>query len=262
MPRGPVHPHACGEQPAGRVRGAALNGSSPRVWGTDEADVDGATRTRFIPTRVGNRRLRRRGTRRTPVHPHACGEQSWKPARPSTVVGSSPRVWGTDRQGIPQAGFVPVHPHACGEQHDSRDGKTYSNGSSPRVWGTVVEPGAVHDAHRFIPTRVGNSHGSGLSHPSTAVHPHACGEQDQEPRPEVEDCGSSPRVWGTGAVRKLQALHRRFIPTRVGNSPSSGLRRPARPVHPHACGEQWAANECELVGYGSSPRVWGTATGW
>ena len=50
---------------------------------------------RFIPTPVGN------GGHPTPpvaaytVHPHACGERSWKCGPSINARGSSPRLWGT-----------------------------------------------------------------------------------------------------------------------------------------------------------------------
>ena len=90
------------------------------------------------------------------------------------------------------------------------------------------------------------------------VHPHACGEQIGARTREEREAGSSPRVWGTDLVEQRPIRVRRFIPTRVGNSPHS--RRKALPVsvHPHACGEQDLITLEELQSYGSSPRVWGT----
>ena len=69
--------------------------------------------------------------------------------------------------------------------------------------------------------------------------------------------GSSPRVWG---IRRW-AIHTirdsRFIPTRVGNTPTVGSTKPELAVHPHACGEYVA--DCQRLNgdHGSSPRVWG-----
>ena len=71
----PVHPHGCGERTRADVQRVAVNGSSPRVWGT--------------------RRFTVSATRLLAVHPHGCGER-W-PANHALTheVGSSPRVWGT-----------------------------------------------------------------------------------------------------------------------------------------------------------------------
>ena len=65
-----VHPHARGEQVVVARHLHQQTGSSPRTWGTAGHAPASTTRSRFIPTHVGNRRL---------------------PAG----VGSSPRTWGT-----------------------------------------------------------------------------------------------------------------------------------------------------------------------
>ena len=49
--------------------------------------------------------------------------------------------------------------------------------------------------------------------------------------------GSSPRTWGTQHSSAHYRCPWRFIPTHVGNTTQSGLRRLRRPVHPHARGE-------------------------
>ncbi len=70
-------------------------GSSPRTWGTLDAELMQRLDDRFIPTHVGNAA----GTSRTrtcgSVHPHARGERSTRPASCSRSHGSSPRTWGT-----------------------------------------------------------------------------------------------------------------------------------------------------------------------
>ncbi len=92
-------------------------------------------------------------------------------------------------------------------------------------------------------------------------------------------CGSSPRVWGIRLIlQKLMPRRRRFIPTCVGNTTSSGADITPRAVHPHVCGEYFELfmQICHLVRFiptcvgntagvcavrasssGSSPRVWG-----
>ena len=74
--RSTVHPHARGERlTSGEVAGLKA-GSSPRPWGTHHGHLHQLPVRRFIPTPVGNARQRRRGARRTSVHPHARGERS------------------------------------------------------------------------------------------------------------------------------------------------------------------------------------------
>ena len=94
------------------------------------------------------------------------------------------------------------------------------------------------------------------------VHPHARGEHLEAKKLKGQDYGSSPRAWGTPACALPVLRHRRFIPTRVGNTrcrPKS-LRR--RSVHPHARGEHATVLGLRGTGSGSSPRAWGTHDPW
>ena len=255
------------------------DGSSPRVWGTGAGKPASLDLSRFIPTRVGNRRTSTRCCAIRSVHPHACGEQVHFGLSGRADVGSSPRVWGTGnsrpRERSPGR-FIPtrvgnsscpnrattrwpVHPHACGEQAAVEAIADADNGSSPRVWGTGALTTGGAAAARFIPTRVGNSAAACDRRPGIPVHPHACGEQNWRRDHRCPEPGSSPRVWGTGPLRPETSCIGRFIPTRVGNSSRSRTGRTRPPVHPHACGEQVDHAVVSVRGSGSSPRVWGTA---
>ena len=155
---GPVHPHACGEHPAGRSTFANASGSSPRMWGTRNDRALYKPLHRFIPTHVGNTWLGLMSWAWGPVHPHACGEHGIPFGSESVLIGSSPRMWGTPiliislrapRRFIPthvgntgsgptDTAALSVHPHACGE-HVGCEIRTLSpTGSSPRMWGTQL----------------------------------------------------------------------------------------------------------------------------
>ena len=139
----------------------------------------------------------------------------------SSVIGSSPRVWGRFRRKVDGRyhviRFIPtrvgqmlrmvllpplkrkVHPHACGaDWHYFGRGKWWLSGSSPRVWGRSM--------YRMRP-------------------PSCCR-------------GSSPRVWGRCCVEEPPTEHAfRFIPTRVGQMGSECFGGGHYiSVHPHACG--------------------------
>ena len=93
--------------------------------------------------------------------------------------GSSPRAWGTQqsrRVGVLRLRFIPtrvgntmlhifahfinaVHPHARGEHIMRGFNLSSKAGSSPRAWGTLLPLGRRLIVVRFIPTRVGNTHG-------------------------------------------------------------------------------------------------------
>jgi len=132
----PVHPRACGEQDAEKEAVPELDGSSPRVRGTDGRGLNRRCRLRFIPARAGNSRHGARNRFCRSVHPRACGEQVRCAMKKSVGCGSSPRVRGTDLNGPVHGGLIrfiparagnsasaaaspvtsPVHPRACGEQ--------------------------------------------------------------------------------------------------------------------------------------------------
>jgi len=106
-------------------------------------------------------------------------------------------VWGTSLTETQHKGRISVHPHVCGEHTMSRPVFGSLVGSSPRVWGTFLQ--RMQDAFpaRFIPTCVGNIHGSDDPSGCTSVHPHVCGEHETLCLPPATGDGSSPRVWGT-----------------------------------------------------------------
>mgnify|MGYP000663113259 CR=1 FL=1 len=272
-----VHPHACGESAVISIMAAWYPGSSPRVWGKRRRPRHPQPRPRFIPTRVG-KAAARWNLRRTPlVHPHACGESLLAFADYMSISGSSPRVWGKlnhQRLEAQCVRFIPtrvgkaahisvalvhraVHPHACGESQHPLPGSHRSSGSSPRVWGKLRRLWSGHAHPRFIPTRVGKAISCSGPERTASVHPHACGESEEQIRDLKAGCGSSPRVWGK--LPPPEQLHRidRFIPTRVGKARTRPPFHPGSPVHPHACGESRRRVTLYRFHSGSSPRVWG-----
>ena len=109
----------------------------------------------FIPTCVGNTSTERKKNSFMWVHPHVCGEYSMRAMPRTSVLGSSPRVWGilpNQMAESPQRRFIPtcvgntspsksiaartwVHPHVCGEYSEIDAALKEREGSSPRVWG-------------------------------------------------------------------------------------------------------------------------------
>src|SRR5690625_3876267 len=152
-----------------------------------------------------------------------------------------------------------VHPHACGEQGTRWVDLQIATGSSPRMWGTGPCVPLNRHSGRFIPTHVGNSQAPPPALPRPAVHPHACGEQEENTSSPVPARGSSPRMWGTADAINNALVFHRFIPTHVGNRKKTPAHRYRRAVHPHACGEQLMLSITPWYSTGSSPRMWGTA---
>ena len=173
----------------------------------------------------------------SPVHPHARGEHKKKILSAREVAGSSPRTWGTlitrpprlplwrfipthvgniQRQALNQL-LMSVHPHARGEHHQSLAREVKLIGSSPRTWGTWFEVAEQLEAHRFIPTHVGNIDRLATIVNGFTVHPHARGEHPYAKAQYNFPVGSSPRTWGTSKFWDEKFMNIRFIPTHVGN---------------------------------------------
>ena len=216
------------------------------MWGTHYKEIDLLHRQRFIPTHVGNTSGSGPWSLRRAVHLHACGEHGRQMATSTSVLGSSPRMWGTLQHTAfepAQVRFIPthvgntistrsassersVHPHACGEHLVSNCSQVARCGSSPRMWGTRSAAGIEEVAYRFIPTHVGNTGYIGFLHHVPAVHPHACGEHKDEDYDSKSANGSSPRMWGTHQRVGDHCRRQRFIPTHVGNTGNAMLAGP------------------------------------
>ncbi len=214
----PVHPHACGEHHDPKPGSHGTTGSSPRMWGTPLRAEGHRHEGRFIPTHVGNTMTPSPAHTAPPVHPHACGEHPCGQKGTGMKGGSSPRMWGT-RIGRPAWSLTfTVHPHACGEHRTHRYLTASFIGSSPRMWGTPEAGRRKLEAHRFIPTHVGNTVGDPPTWAWRPVHPHACGEHGVADMGTFIPGGSSPRMWGTLLAGAEAADLERFIPTHVGNT--------------------------------------------
>ncbi len=213
-----VHPHARGERFALVYEMTDTVGSSPRPWGTRANHRSHHGKSRFIPTPVGNASCWSRTLYRSSVHPHARGERPSPRTRGASLVGSSPRPWGTHHPTTAQRRqrrFIPtpvgnartpgppctgpaVHPHARGER--------------------PLSPPSSPSSSRFIPTPVGNAPMLSSRHQPNSVHPHARGERRPLLIMMTRIYGSSPRPWGTPGQSGIPPGSARFIPTPVGNA--------------------------------------------
>ncbi len=103
-----VHPHACGEHRRHPAWHRHRHGSSPRMWGTLRIDLLRIELRRFIPTHVGNTSALPSLDEALRVHPHACGEHTYrtelflkkkKHLEKSTASSSIP--WSDPEAGMP-----------------------------------------------------------------------------------------------------------------------------------------------------------------
>ena len=151
------HPRVCGEQQGHIGFPAVVVGSPPRVRGTGSNYFFAALDAGITPACAGNRGCLSRLCQDAQDHPRVCGEQLANYQDRTKVIGSPPRVRGTD----PLADFPPIrrritpacagnsfpfaviheiqkdHPRVCGEQITPSPKIPCRTGSPPRVRGTV-----------------------------------------------------------------------------------------------------------------------------
>ena len=111
------HPHACGDKHHSSALPPFRIGSSPRVWGQVYDCSRDCAINRIIPTRVGTRRTIFQAKRNTRDHPHACGDKIIRRFKHSLYAGSSPRVWGQERQRIPTHAQTRIIPTRVGTSY-------------------------------------------------------------------------------------------------------------------------------------------------
>ena len=172
------HPHACGDKSAKQQPPMVVLGSSPCVWGQDNAYLSTKKSLRIIPMRVGTSTSLHSFIRAIKDHPHACGDKTAVLLCIYPLIGSSPCVWGQVAEFDKSKrfrGIIPMrvgtslvrkvcvisfkdHPHACGDKRSSFAKYPLSPGSSPCVWGQVQPIVVDKDNSRIIPMRVGTRH--------------------------------------------------------------------------------------------------------
>ena len=106
------------------------------------------------------------------------------------------------------------------------------------MWGQVYQKYDGNQPVRIIPTRVGTSAGEMAVEAIEGDHPHACGDKQCDTCTLCVEKGSSPRVWGQGAVGVGHELSAGIIPTRVGTSIRGHFLTVQGWDHPHACGDK------------------------
>ena len=156
-------------------------------------------------------------------HPHACGDKRSIRSSYISGKGSSPRMWGqvcSSRRFIVRDRIIPTHvgtsfhitftklsykdhPHACGDKLIRSTNCVTVIGSSPRMWGQVNNSIFSIFYLRIIPTHVGTSSMMLANANLVRDHPHACGDKVILDFPEIQNEGSSPRMWGQGLFESI-----------------------------------------------------------
>ncbi len=150
------HPRVCGEHGTTLGSKRLKRGSSPRMRGTPEKDMEPYQTGGIIPAYAGNTFSATPTPTSTGDHPRACGEHVVVELVPCVSLGSSPRMWGTHHTRPVRGrgtGIIPAyagntessswrqcptrdHPRVCGEHHTCTFTGRLGAEPSPRMRGT------------------------------------------------------------------------------------------------------------------------------
>ena len=108
------HPHACGDKALCCCAWDAYAGSSPCVWGQEQAIKRLLDSVRIIPMRVGTRSSIDHLHRRVKDHPHACGDKLFALKSSILPMGSSPCVWGQVLTSVKTCTIIRIIPMRVG----------------------------------------------------------------------------------------------------------------------------------------------------
>ena len=190
------HPRVCGEHASATAMTSIASGSSPRVRGTQQLPFQIVEFLGIIPACAGNTRDGKMCITTGGDHPRVCGEHHLTEQNLSALMGSSPRVRGTQPQthlGALRRGIIPAcagntpawpgphwlmrdHPRVCGEHQSCSLKALMLLGSSPRVRGTPGRAGKAGDPAGIIPACAGNTCAAACCNTFTEDHPRVCGE--------------------------------------------------------------------------------------
>ena len=174
------------------------------------------------------------------------------------IIGSAPRVRGTEAEARAPGGADRLQPRVCGERRPSGVSSPLRIGSAPRVRGTAATAIASRTGLRFSPACAGNGGSTSMATGSSTVQPRVCGERRRRRASSAIRAGSAPRVRGTVAGADLALDEQRFSPACAGNGAWPAARNSRRAVQPRVCGERDLAACRAPCSGGSAPRVRGT----
>lgn len=110
------------------------------------------------------------------AHPRAYGERSLSCRVVGSIIGSPPRIRGTQLRTSNGHTSCMVHPRAYGEHDDDTPCVVGKLGSSPRIRGTLYTEAPAARLSRLIPTHTGNTGAVESTKTPIPAHPHAYGE--------------------------------------------------------------------------------------
>ena len=235
------HPRACGAHGQYYGKAGVYGGSSPRMRGSLERDLQPIPSRGIIPAHAGLTKhyLCLLYTRRD--HPRACGAHVCLTLPMSTAPGSSPRMRGSHPRELhlqADAGIIPAHagltaigggfsglggdhPRACGA-HISVDFLDVPIlGSSPRMRGSRDVRAEDCRAFGIIPAHAGLTRDVGRGLCVLWDHPRACGAHPHRRRRRAARQGSSPRMRGSQLLSPTFIASLGIIPAHAGLTPAA-----------------------------------------
>ena len=232
-------------------------GSSPRMRGTHLVHLQLDDRAGIIPAYAGNTFEGVGPCVFCGDHPRVCGEHMSNFTYWKLHEGSSPRMRGTPpfrKEVIAMCGIIPAyagntgcmrpvfsihkdHPRVCGE-HMLRERRiVWQAGSSPRMRGTRHRRIGHGPVEGIIPAYAGNTFYKKCGCVRHWDHPRVCGEHNRIVGIIAVILGSSPRMRGTHAPRRIHRYRRGIIPAYAGNTSMPFATPPVPRDHPRVCGE-------------------------
>ena len=173
-----------------------------------------------------------------------CGEKTGAIEKPSSGMGSPPRVRGKvkllflavnplritpacagkrERVSIWQC-FAWDHPRVCGEKHCGGACEWRHVGSPPRVRGKANSELGRNISDGITPACAGKSCRRSRRRPSSRDHPRVCGEKPYCWGSKIMELGSPPRVRGKGTLGAFSACLARITPACAGKRLKKALK--------------------------------------
>ena len=168
--------------------------------------------------------------------------------------GSSPRGRGkrvNERSAPNRPGLIPAW---AGKTDTPTRLAAHVPGSSPRGRGKRPQDGRHRVPGRLIPAWAGKTPAGSRSGSACRAHPRVGGENLNELREEVLQCGSSPRGRGKPAQQVGGDSGLRLIPAWAGKTVGLGASLAMTWAHPRVGGENPSTTSPRAAGSGSSPR--------
>ena len=252
-----AHPRGCGADFQMAYCILKNPGSSPRVRGRLAAPLPEISPAGLIPAGAGQTSASMSESAAARAHPRGCGADRRADKQQAHVAGSSPRVRGRRRARPVRTGAHGLIPAGAGQTTYTPRGKNLTLGSSPRVRGRRWLRGQRQHRQGLIPAGAGQTGHWHFRHHRPGAHPRGCGADDELYFNGGEHRGSSPRVRGRPATRRVFLCVGGLIPAGAGQTalPAQSSGRTA--AHPRGCGADkfWPLRRPRP--WGSSPRVRG-----